>query len=250
MCIRDRSTTVIFTATDDCGNASTSEATFTIEDTSEPTITTPAVALNLECSSADQQALINAWLANNGGASSTDACNATDIVWTNDYTVSAENTACGATGTVVVTFTATDNCGLFSVTTAAITVEDTTEPTIDIAASDLTVECDGAGNIADLTAWLANQGGAVASDECSTVTWTNDHNTVSDDCGATGSTTVIFTATDDCGNASTSEATFTIEDTTEPTITTPAVALNLECSSADQQALIDAVSEQWWCDSN
>ena len=121
---------------------------------------------------------------------------------TNDYTVSAENTACGATGTVVVTFTATDNCGLFSVTTAAITVEDTTEPTIDITAADQTVECDGAGNIAELTAWIDSQGGAVATDECSEVVWTNDHTTLSDDCGATGSTTVIFTATDDCGNAS------------------------------------------------
>ena len=157
----------------------------------------------------DQQALIDAWLANNGGAAASDACNTTDIVWTNDYAPGTENTDCGASGTVEVTFTATDNCGLFSETTASITIEDTTQPTIDIAASDLTVECDGAGNIADLTAWLANQGGAVASDECSTVTWTNDHNTVSDDCGATGSTTVIFTATDDCGNASTAEATFT-----------------------------------------
>ena len=154
-----------------------------------------------------------------------------DIVWTHDYVVGAENTACGASGTFIVTFTATDNCGLFSVTTAAITIEDTTEPSIDITAADLTVQCDGAGNVVELQAWLDSQGGAVASDECSSVTWTNDHTTLSDDCGATGITTVIFTATDDCGNASTTEATFTIEDTTVPMIVDPAVALNLECLS-------------------
>ena len=140
----------------------------------------------------------------------------------------------------LVTFTATDNCGLFVQTTAGLTITDNTEPTIDIVAADQTVECDGAGNIAELNAWLASNGGSVASDACSDVTWTNDHSSLSDDCGASGSTTVIFTATDDCGNASTTEATFTIEDTTEPTIDLPAVALELECDAANQQTLIDA----------
>ena len=198
------------------------------------------MALNLECNSADQQAIIDAWLANNGGAEASDECNATDIVWTNDYSVGAENTSCGSTGTVIVVFTATDNCGLSSVTTASITIEDTTPPTVDVEASDETVECDGAGNTAQLQAWLDNFGGASASDACSSVTWTNNHTSLSDDCGASGSTTVIFTATDDCGNASTTEATFTIEDTTVPDITAPAMALELECSSVDQQAIIDA----------
>ena len=72
------------------------------------------------------------------------------------------------------------------------------------------------------------------------MTWTNDHTSVSDDCGASGSTTVIFTATDDCGNQSTTEATFTIEDNTVPVINAPAMALELECSSVDQQSIIDA----------
>ena len=141
---------------------------------------------------------------------------------------------------MLVTFTATDDCGLFSITTAQITITDTTPPTIDTAASDETVECDGSGNTAALQAWLDNNGGAIASDVCSEVTWSNDHTSLSDDCGATGSTTVIFTATDDCGNASTTEATFTIEDTTVPTIDTEATNLELECSTADQQSLIDA----------
>ena len=225
------STTVIFTATDDCGNASTTEATFIIEDTTVPTIDSPATNLELECSTADQQSLIDAWLANNGGATASDACNVTDIVWTNDYVPSSENTACGATGTVTVIFTATDNCGLESTTQATITIEDTTEPVIEVVAVDETVECGGSGNTAALQAWLDSNGGAAASDACSSVTWTNDHTSVSDDCGASGSTTVIFTATDDCGNQSTTEATFTIEDTTVPDITAPAMALELECNS-------------------
>ena len=191
-CGASGSTTVIFTATDDCGNASTTEATFTIEDTTAPDITTAAMALELECNSTDQQSIIDAWLANNGGATVTDACSDTNIVWTNDYTVGEENTGCGATGSVLVTFTATDDCGLFSFTTALITIEDTTPPVIDVEASDETVECDGAGNTAQLQAWLDSFGGALASDACSSVTWTNNHTSLSDECGATGSTTVIL----------------------------------------------------------
>ena len=87
-----------------------------------------------------------------------------------------------------------------------------------MAAMDATVECDGAGNAADLDGWLASNGGAMASDACSDVTWSNDFDALSDDCGATGMATVTFTATDDCGNSSSTTATFTIEDTTAPAI--------------------------------
>ena len=85
-----------------------------------------------------------------------------------------------------VTFTATDDCGNSSSTTATFTIEDTTAPAIDMAAMDATVECDGAGNAADLDGWLASNGGAMASDACSDVTWSNDFDALSDDCGATG----------------------------------------------------------------
>ena len=165
---------VTFTATDDCGNATTTQATFTIEDTTVPTIDTEASDFNLECDDANQQAAIDAWLASNGGANSTDVCNTTAIVWTHDYAPGDENTECGATGSVLVTFTATDECSLFSTTSATITIEDTTPPTIDIVSVDEIVECDGAGNDVELQAWLDANGGASASDVCSDVTWTND----------------------------------------------------------------------------
>ena len=59
-----------------------------------------------------------------------------------------------------VTFTATDDCGNSSSTTATFTIEDTMAPAIDLAAVDATAECDGAGNAADLDAWLNSNGGA------------------------------------------------------------------------------------------
>ncbi len=105
---------------------------------------------------------------------------------------------------------------------------------------DATVECDGAGNAADLDAWLASNGGASATDACSGVTWSNDFDALSDDCGATGAATVTFTATDDCGNATSTTATFTIEDTTSPTRDSEAMDATVECDGAGNAADLDA----------
>ena len=217
--------TVIFTATDDCGNASTTTATFTIEDTTNPSIDMMASDSTVECDGMGNMTELNDWLANNGGATASDACGG--VTWSNDFVALSDD--CGATGTATVIFTATDDCGNASTTTATFTIEDTTNPSIDMMAEDSTVECDGMGNMTALNDWLANNGGATASDACSGVTWSNDFVALSDDCGATGSATVIFTATDDCGNASTTTATFTIEDTTNPSIDMMAEDSTVEC---------------------
>ena len=141
------------------------------------------------------------------------------------------------------TITATDHCNLTSSTSCdqIITVSDETNPTIDVAAANQTVECDGAGNTAALNAWLADNGGAEASDNCTAeLTWTNDFDGLSDLCGATGSATVIFTATDDCGNATSTTATFTIEDTTAPTIASAAMDMTVECDGSGNEAELAA----------
>ena len=238
LCGATGSALVVFTATDDCGNTSTTSATFTIEDTTAPDITTLASDLTVECDGAGNAAELNAWLAANGGAVASDICSGS-VVWTNNFTTLSD--LCGTTGSALVVFTATDDCGNTSTTSATFTIEDTTAPDITTLASDLTVECDGAGNAAELNAWLAANGGAVASDICSgSVVWTNNFTTLSDLCGATGSALVVFTATDDCGNTSTTSATFTIEDTTAPDITTLASDLTVECDGAGNVAELNA----------
>ena len=105
----------------------------------------------------------------------------------------------------------TDTCSV------SLTVEDTSAPTITCP-DEMTVECDGSGNLAELDAWLDS---AMATDVCGDVTMTNNFVGLSDDCAATGSTTVTWTATDDCSLTSTCSATFTIEDTSPPAITVP-----------------------------
>ena len=93
-----------------------------------------------------------------------DACSG--VTWSNDYDALSDD--CGATGSATVTFTATDDCGNASSTTATFTIEDTTNPSLDMMASDSTVECDGMGNMTELNDWLANNG--EPSDYAATVT--------------------------------------------------------------------------------
>ena len=230
------SATVTFTATDDCLNTTDTTATFTIEDTTDPSMDTDASDLTVECDGAGNTAELNAWLASNGGAVATDVCGG--VTWSNDFTALSDD--CGATGSATVTFTATDDCLNTTDTTATFTIEDTTDPSMDTDASDSTVECDGAGNTAELNAWLASNGGAVATDVCGGVTWSNDFTALSDDCGATGSATVTFTATDDCLNTTDTTATFTIEDTTDPSMDTDASDLTVECDGAGNTAELNA----------
>ncbi|WP_374402138.1 gliding motility-associated C-terminal domain-containing protein, partial [Flavobacterium sp.] len=218
------------------GNASTTSATFTIIDDTNPVIATEASDLTVQCDGLGNTAALNAWLASNGGASASDACSS--VTWSNNFT--AVSDTCGATGSATVTFTATDACGNASTTSATFTIIDDTNPVIATEASDLTVQCDGLGNTAALNAWLASNGGASASDACSSVTWSNNFTSVSDTCGATGSATVTFTATDACGNASTTSATFTIVDDTDPVIATEASDLTVQCDGLGNTAALNA----------
>ncbi|MFG6687678.1 LamG-like jellyroll fold domain-containing protein [Mariniflexile sp. HNIBRBA6329] len=221
------SITRTWVATDNCGLTDTKSQTITVIDTTPPSITADPSDFYAECDGTGNTAALNAWLASNGGATATDNCSS--VTWSNNFS-SLSNT-CGETGSALVTFTATDACGNSRSRTASFIIEDKTIPFITNAPQNLTVECDGAGNITDLNNWLNSNGGGSATDSCSNVTWSNNFSTLSNDCGATGSATVTFTATDDCGNPNSRTATFTIIDSTDPTASNPA-PINVQCKSA------------------
>ncbi len=231
-CGNTGSAEVTFTATDSCGNFEVTVATITIEDKTPPTITKPTQNLTVACG-ANTEETLNNWLANNAGATATDACGT--VTWKHDFT-DLTTAACGTTGSALVTFTATDACGNTVTTTATYTVEDKTVPVITRAAQNKTVECDASGNTAELTAWLAANGGATATDSCSALTWSNDYVSLTAGCGATGSALVTFTATDACGNKVSSTATFSIADTIAPEMTTLPQDAVVECDGAGNTA--------------
>jgi hypothetical protein len=200
------------TVTDGSGIQATCEATVTVEDNIFPEWDNTPADLTVECDGSGNTVEFAAWLSSFIGND-----NCPDPIVTNDSTGISND--CGATGSETVTFTLTDASANAIMVDATFTIEDTTAPTIDTAASDSTVECDGSGNTSELNAWLASIGTTgVASDLCAGVTWTNDFTDLSNECGAA---LVTFTATDDCGNYDTTTATFTIEDTTAPVINCP-----------------------------
>ncbi len=131
--------------------------------------------------------------------------------------------------TCSVTLTVTDSQGAHDTCSATVTIQDTTAPVLTCP-ENLIVECDGAGNVGALNAWLNS---FTASDGCDGVALSNDFTGLSDDCGATGSATVAFTATDDCGHVSACSGTFTIVDTMPPVLTvdtTPITVVDSDCS--------------------
>jgi len=207
-----------------------------VPNTSPPMMDAPATDIVIECSMADQQAAIQAWLDNHGGAAATNYCG--ELIWSHDYPGISDG--CGATGNAGVTFTALDECGEIS-TNATLTIVDTSPPIMIVPATDMFVEADAQGNIPELTEWLNSKGGAQASDACSQINWSNNYLMLSDDCGMSGSASVIFTATDQCGNSTTTSALFTIQDHTSPTIIALAQPLTISCNAINPENEI----QQW-----
>lgn len=209
--------TVVFTATDVCGNSTTVIATVSVEDHTAPIITIPAMNTTLECDVADQDASIQQWLANNGGAQASDECG--EVTWNHNFT--SLNDGCGASGFANVIFTATDECGNSSTSTAFIHTEDNLAPLIETEAQEITIVCGMNDSPAAIQNYLDQQGGAMASDLCGNITWSHNFPALSDTCGPLGTYTIRFTATDDCGNAAFSQTALTIVDSLMTSIFNP-----------------------------
>ena len=196
-------TTATCTAQDAAGLTTSASTTITIVDTTAPSITCPG-AQAAECTGNSSASVTPA------AASASDICGGVNVT----------NAAAGsfALGTTMVGYSATDDHGLTSTCEAAITVLDTTAPSITCPAP-YTTECTGSSSAAVIP------GAALASDICGGVT-------VQDALGAIfalGTTTVGYSATDAQGLTSTCTADITVVDTTAPSITCPAEVV-AECT--------------------
>lgn len=108
----------VFTATDDCGNASTASQTITVIDNMPPTITNMPSDLSLEC---DEEIPVPTDIL------ATDNCGEVTI---SIEETTEQNPVCESNYTIIRTYTATDECGNTSTTIQTITVTDTTAPTL------------------------------------------------------------------------------------------------------------------------
>jgi ABC-type tungstate transport system permease subunit len=167
--------TVTWTARDACGNESTATSTVIVIDETAPVWTIKPADLIIECSGYDEDVngdiydAVEAWVRTIGGGEAVDECSI--VEYKDNFDGLSDE--CGRTGSATVKFTAIDECGNETHEWATVQIIDTYGPTITVPAKDLTVECDGGGNLAELEAWLDNNGGADAEDKCSYIDgWT------------------------------------------------------------------------------
>ncbi|MFB9054247.1 gliding motility-associated C-terminal domain-containing protein [Formosa undariae] len=216
----DACTTVItrtWSFEDACGNLSTGSQIITISDMTPPELISEAQDIVYECDGEQRNVTIDAWVELHGFALAEDAIS--NVTWTSNYDPDYES----CNEDVEVIFTATDDCGNSVSTSATYTIKDETGPFIQTAPQDLVFECSEDSDSA-ISDWLNSNGGAVATDFCSDVTWSNDFDASTIDllvaCGPDNSTTVTFSATDFCGNVTTTTSTITVMDETAPIVPT------------------------------
>ncbi|UUC44502.1 HYR-like domain-containing protein [Flavobacterium cerinum] len=218
-----------WTFTDACGNTSSVSQNINVNDNVAPTFTAPADITIY----ADANCNYNASVATTGDVTNENDNCSTGLQAT--YTDAVADGNCAGSKIITRTWTLVDQCGNTTTHTQTITVLDNTPPMITTQAQNVTVTCDGQGNQTQLQNWLNTNGGAVASDNCGPVKWSNNFSTLGNNCS--DSVTVIFTATDACNNTSTTQATFTVNDNVPPVAPTPPAAVTVSCGG-DVPAMI------------
>ena len=205
-CPQAYTVTRTFTAEDQCDNITTATQVIQVVDTLAPTFVELLPAdTTVDCHAVPAADVLTA----------TDLCDDVTVAFEEDTTAGD----CADAYTLTRTWSTSDACGNATSHVQVVTVQDTLAPSIDAPASDLTVECDGMGNVLDYLTWQSSNANAAASDLCGILSWSSAVDTTFDACeGSVGSSVVTFTATDACGNSASTTATYTIQDTQPPVI--------------------------------
>ncbi|MGQ8338926.1 HYR domain-containing protein [Sunxiuqinia sp. A32] len=193
------------------GNITTQTQAVIVEDTQPPVLScindTTVTADPVSCTASIALPLVTA----------TDGCSTPTI--TNDYNSGgADASDTYPVGTTTVTFTATDDVGMTSICSIDITIEDNEDPVITCP-SPITQTADPGKCEATITGFISS-----ATDNCSTVTITNDFNSGGANASGTypvGTTTVKFIATDQSGNQDSCTVDVTITDDEAPVVNCP-----------------------------
>jgi len=229
--------TVIYTINDGT-NTTTCSFNVTVQDCQAPTITCPT-AITEECGD-DNSAAITAFEM---GAVVADNCTTPP---TTTFEVVSTSFNCGNSTTTTYRFITTDDAGNTAECFSTITTEDTTAPVIADNAADVTVECDGTGNDADLLAFLNSNGGILPTDITESCgldqivnNFTSSTFTPAAGCAGTGFYDVEFIAIDLCGNQSAPiTVRLIVEDTEDPMFTAPS-NITLECGDGNNDAIVN-----------
>ncbi len=215
----DGTTTVTYTAVDQCGNTSTCSFTVTcnLSCGTAPSITCPADFTG--CISADITPSAIGQATSPAGVGN---CQNATITYT-DVTVSSG--PCAGAAHIERTWVATEaSSGLTATCVQNIYLSDTVAPAIASCPSSITVP---------VNTYIGTWTPPSATDNCGPINWTSTHN--SGDTFTAGTTTVVYTATDACGNAASCSFTVLVTETctTAPAITCPGDYISCVGTSTD-----------------
>ncbi len=224
-CLGNAEVTRVWTATDDCGNASTVSQVIRRVDRGAPTWTEVPPAVSIECG-ADVPVVL---------AKAKDLCSGTTPVTYSDRRV---DLGCASSYDIVRTFTVSDLCGNGSATTQMISVRDRTAPVITEVPVDISISCEQ-----PLPTNLP-----IAVDGCQgVVAVVETKEIIAGACASTYTHIRVFTATDACGNKTQARQRVTRTDNTRPVFATTLSDVELMCGAAIPKATVTATDN---CDAS
>ena len=213
-CDQSEDAVVLFTATDECGNAINATAKVLITDTKAPLLAKDAEVLQLECNTATNPGSIDAWLANAANAEAIDQCSRTVNV-TSALGIAQPLCASSYTQDVVIWFT--DSCGLRSNTTSQVIVQDSSVPVITLA-GDNPQQTEAGFYWTD--PWVVS-----AFDDCEGDITNRSTRNNAVDVNTLGEQAIVYEATDSCGLVGNTTRTVIVVDTLPPRVVAPAPSI-------------------------
>ena len=210
VCLAAQLITRTFTFADDCGNTSSAIQLITVVDTVSPSFDLASIPADATYDCTDVHPTCTDF-----DVIAFDDCGSAFV----DCQMDTVLTACAGTFTLLMTVTASDDCGNSSDALVTFEVEDTTGPVLDPASlpSDTTVQCGFVPEVLDSTAFLV-------ADDCSDWTFNAARDTTGEEdspCNYTHTDTYTFT---DCnGNETVYVQLLTVIDTIGPSMSTAIV---------------------------
>ncbi|MBL7942255.1 MAG: hypothetical protein JNM00_05795, partial [Flavobacteriales bacterium] len=201
-----------WTATDDCGNATTVSQTIEVVDTTAPEIFGVPDNISVDCSEIPEPAVVTA----------------TDNCWEGEINLFMEESVVvldDCTYQIVRTWVAEDNCWNYNSDSQVITVVDTEAPVLIGVPADATYQCDNIPAAPEV----------MASDLCLGIfPATLSEQWVPQECGFIVYRT--WTATDPCGYSVSATQTIIAQDTTAPVLFNVPENTTMDCSEEVEPA--------------
>ena len=203
-----------WTATDFCGNSTTTSQMISVDDTTPPVLTLMPDALTVEC---DNIPAFTTPLVD-------DNCSTVQL----DSFVNFQALSCNENYLITVNWIATDACGNSASTQQLITVEDTTPPEIEAIPDEVTIECD------------EMVGDPVITDNCDPDPMVVFDESITDgDCPNNYTIDRSWTATDNCGNVVTRTQRIIVQDT-EPPVFEAIDDITADCANIPDPTAVSA----------